>query len=111
MDFAAPAVDIYTASWEEPDDPFAAHIGPGTSFSTPMVSGIATLALSIWPEMTRPDLVAALRASAVDLGEPGRDPEFGWGRVNARDALLALPVIFRDGFEMGDVTRWNSASP
>jgi subtilisin family serine protease len=111
VDFAAPAVDIYTASWEEPDDPLAAHMGPGTSFSTPMVSGIATLALSIWPEMTRPDLVAALRASAVDLGEPGRDPEFGWGRVNARDALLALPVIFRAGFETGDATEWTSVSP
>jgi hypothetical protein len=37
VDFSAPAIDIYTASWEDPADPMAAHVGPGTSFAAPMV--------------------------------------------------------------------------
>ncbi len=108
VEFSAPAVDIYTASWSDPFDPDASHFGAGTSFSAPMVAGIAALRMSMSPDMTASDLVAALRATAVDLGPPGWDPEFGWGRVNADQALI---VIFSDGFEAGDFTAWDSSSP
>lgn len=33
---------------------------------------------------------AALRSSADDLGKPGRDPYYGYGRVNAFKAVSAL---------------------
>lgn len=113
VDFSAPAIDIYSASWSDPTNPSAAHFGDGTSFSTPMVSGIATLCLSIWPTMTRSDLLYVLKKFAVDLGAPGWDPEFGWGRVNAHTALVACQnaVIFIDGFETGDLTQWSSSLP
>lgn len=32
-------------------------------------------------------LVATLHRSALDLGEPGRDREYGYGLVQAKDAL------------------------
>lgn len=112
LDFVAPGVDIYTASFDDPFSSTAFHVGPGTSFSTPMVTGIASLGFAIRPAMTKDELVDALKASAVDLGAPGWDPEYGWGRVNAHEALQVLEsLLFFDDFETGDLSRWDSSSP
>jgi subtilisin family serine protease len=111
LDFMAPGVDIYTASFDDPNSPNAFHFGDGNSFATPMVTGIASLALAIKPSLTKNQLYNALKESAVDLGDPGPDDEYGWGRVNAYDALLAVARIFEDGFETGDLNEWNSSSP
>ena len=59
----------------------------GTSFATPLVSAIAS-----WVAVARPRLNTIqrgnlLRASAFDIGAPGRDPLFGYGRVDLRRAL------------------------
>ena len=111
VDFAAPGDDIYSASWADPDTASAFHLEDGTSFSTPLVSGIASLGLSIWPSMTQDDLYAALQASSVDLGAPGHDKFFGWGRVNAYATLDIRRTIFMDGFESGDTSAWDSSVP
>ncbi len=111
LDFMAPGVGIYTASFADPNSPRAFHFGDGNSFATPMVTGIASLARAIKPSLTRQELYDALKESAVDLGDPGQDDEYGWGRVNAYDALLAVARIFEDGFETGDPNTWNSSSP
>jgi serine protease len=111
LDFMAPGVGIYTASFADPDNPSAFHLGDGNSFATPMVTGIASLALALKPSLTMSELYDALKESAVDLGDPGPDDEYGWGRVNAYDALLAVARIFEDGFENGDLSEWNSFSP
>ena len=76
-----------------------------------MVTGIAALALAIKPSLTTNQLYNALKESAVDLGDPGPDDEYGWGRVNAYKALLAVARIFESGFETGDLKEWNSSSP
>jgi subtilisin family serine protease len=112
LDFTAPGVAIYTASWEDPDNPLAFHVGDGTSFACPMVSGIASLGLSIRPAMTRAELVYALKESAVDLGAPGKDPDFGWGRVNAYQALVMIrELVFFDDFESGNLSAWSVSVP
>lgn len=120
VQFAAPAVGIYTAPFPDPSNPTQSnpsnpvgfHVGDGTSFAAPMVTGITTLALAIRPELTKAELVFALRQSAVDLGAPGRDPEFGWGRVNAHGALqVVASMLFWDGFETGDTTKWDLVLP
>ena len=70
----------------------------GTSMATPFAVGIAALALSaaIDPNVNALGVgsrlsVSALRTilenSSVDLGEPGYDTTFGWGRVNALGAV------------------------
>lgn len=59
----------------------------GTSMATPHVSGVAALLISAGVATT-PDLIRhVLQSTAKDLGPPGFDPEYGWGRV---DALAAL---------------------
>jgi len=59
----------------------------GTSGSCPVVAGVAALILSVEPNLTSEEVRHYLCRSAHDLGEPGRDDYYGWGRVDARAAL------------------------
>ena len=59
----------------------------GTSGAGPVVAGVAALILSVEPELTNEEVRHFLERSAIDLGEPGRDDYYGWGRVDARAAL------------------------
>lgn len=59
----------------------------GTSFSAPIVSGVAVLYRSAFATLTAEDFREALRATAFDLGDPGYDPCFGYGLANAGRVL------------------------
>lgn len=59
----------------------------GTSFSSPYVAGTAGLVLTLRGDLGTQDLACVLKASADDKGPPGRDPEYGWGRLNAFRAV------------------------
>lgn len=59
----------------------------GTSMAAPIVSGVAALVKSAHPQLSAAAIVARLKKTADDLGSPGRDGEFGYGRVNAEKAL------------------------
>jgi subtilisin family serine protease len=59
----------------------------GTSASTPIAAGVAALILSVEPNLTNDEVRHFLCRSAKDLGAPGRDDYYGWGRVDARAAL------------------------
>jgi subtilisin family serine protease len=69
-------------------DPVAGPVGPdyrttgsGTSFSTPLVAGMAVLARQLEPPWhTAEDLVLAMRASGTLRGSP--NPKMGWGIPN-----------------------------
>lgn len=66
-------------------------INDGTSFSSPHVAGIAALMLSIQPRLTPGRIARILAQTADDLGAPGLDDSYGYGRVNAVRALNAIP--------------------
>jgi subtilisin family serine protease len=59
----------------------------GTSASCPIMAGVAALILSVEPNLTNEEVRHYLCRSAKDLGDPGRDDHYGWGRVDARAAL------------------------
>jgi len=59
----------------------------GTSFSAPLTAGLAALIYSANPSLTPNQIEQILETSAVDLGEPGYDYHYGWGRINATKAL------------------------
>ena len=63
----------------------------GTSMASPHAAGVAALVLSKNPALTPDQVRQVLRASAQDLGTPGWDPLFGYGRVNARRAVEQTP--------------------
>jgi thermitase len=61
----------------------------GTSMASPFVTGLVGLILSRRPELTVDEVTTLLEKTAKDLGEPGLDPLYGYGRVDAHLALVA----------------------
>jgi thermitase len=86
VELAAPGVDIYSTYWDNTYRSMS-----GTSMSTPHVSGVAALVWSQFPNMTRDWIRAQLRYAADDLGAPGFDDYYGYGRINARKAVEQAP--------------------
>jgi serine protease len=63
----------------------------GTSMAAPHVAGVAALMKTVAPAMTPADFEALLIGGvlAEDLGAPGRDDTFGWGMIDAYEAVIA----------------------
>ena len=70
----------------------------GTSFSAPIVSGVAALAWSINPDLRPVSIMKAVVDSTLDLGSPGKDSTYGYGAVDAAGAVAqaARTTIVRD---------------
>ncbi len=60
----------------------------GTSFSAPITAGVAALILAANPGLTGQQAFSIIRESADDLGPSGWDPGYGYGRVNAANAVM-----------------------
>jgi len=58
-----------------------------TSGACPIAAGVVALILSIEPDLSNVEVRDFLERSAKDLGDPGKDDYYGWGRVDARAAL------------------------
>ncbi|EMF6668126.1 autotransporter outer membrane beta-barrel domain-containing protein [Serratia marcescens] len=59
----------------------------GTSMSAPLVSGAAAVVMSRFPYMTAEQISSVLKTTATDLGAPGIDERFGWGKINLKEAM------------------------
>jgi hypothetical protein len=55
----------------------------GTSSATPHTCGAVALMLSINPEMLPRDVDKVLELTSVEKGDPGKDPRYGTGRIDA----------------------------
>jgi uncharacterized protein YkwD len=67
----------------------------GTSMAGPHVAGLAGLVIAQNPARSNAQVRQVIQQSADDLGTPGRDDYFGYGRVNAERALggeLPMPT-------------------
>jgi len=84
IDLAAPGVDILTTS---PRGAF--NVVSGTSLATAHVTGVIALLMSLNQQGF--DL-NVLNNTAIDLGAPGQDPEYGHGLINVERALAGLGV-------------------
>ncbi|MEV0268888.1 type VII secretion-associated serine protease mycosin [Hamadaea sp. NPDC050747] len=84
VELSAPAKTIYSDSrggiW---------RYGTGTSDATAIVSGVAALVWSKFPQLTAAEVLHRLEATATDKGAPGRDPEYGFGAIDPIKALTA----------------------
>lgn len=66
----------------------------GSSDAAAIVSGIVALIRSEYPDMNAANVVNRILLSAVDQGAPGRDPQFGFGSVDAERALtMEIPTV------------------
>ena len=84
IDLAAPGAGIFTTSVGG-----AYASGTGTSFAAPIVAGVAALVISAKPSLTAQQVQDILKQNADDLGTPGWDSSYGWGRVNAARSVAA----------------------
>src|SRR5205823_3235257 len=62
----------------------------GTSMACPHVSGLVALMVQGNPSLKVDEIETILRESAIDLGAPGNDNDFGRGRIDARKACGSL---------------------
>lgn len=70
----------------------------GTSMATPHASGVAALIWAAAPTASAAEVLAAIKATATDLGAKGYDASYGNGLVNALDAAKKLnPAAFSSG--------------
>lgn len=60
----------------------------GTSMASPVVAGVAALVWANEPSLTNKQVANRLFETADDLGESGKDILFGYGKVNAKKALM-----------------------
>jgi thermitase len=80
VDLAAPGTDILSTSKAG-----GYHRMSGTSMSAPFVSGLAGLLAS--RGMSADSIRQRMQTSAKDLGPAGDDPRFGYGRIDADNAV------------------------
>jgi len=73
----------------------------GTSFSTPLVSGLAALIKSHFPNLSNSEIRAKIETSARDIGAPGWDDEFGFGIIDFQAALIGSIHAVNDAFNVG----------
>ena len=85
VDISAPGVGIWSTQWTPEGDTYAPE--NGTSPAAPYVSGVAGLVWSVRPDLSNDAVRCVLEASADDKGTPGKDSDYGWGRVNALKAV------------------------
>ncbi len=95
-------VDIYapgtvvspTGFYDDPKlDPNSSYgIISGTSFSCPLVAGIAALYKAKYPYAKPNQIAEAINLTATDLGESGHDDIFGYGRISISDLMSFVPL-------------------
>jgi len=99
LDFSAPGAGIWTTdrtgSLGYASGDYAQL--DGTSFASPNAAGVAALVLSAAPWLTADQLEQVLRQTAVDLGPAGYDTGYGWGFINAYDAVRAVVPAYQPG--------------
>jgi subtilisin family serine protease len=64
----------------------------GTSQAAPHVAGLAALLRSMNSALTPDNIQKIIQSTAVDLGPPGWDVDYGHGRINVQAALEAVAV-------------------
>ncbi|RZU13870.1 type VII secretion-associated serine protease mycosin [Kribbella rubisoli] len=101
VDLAAPGYDITSTSPRAGTpagyEPYFLGLA-GTSFSSPIVAGVAALVRNKWPTFTPAQVMARLKATARDAGPRGNDPYYGAGILDAYAALGGAPTT---DFAMG----------
>ena len=104
VDLVAPGETIYTTI---PGSMYDGDSSSGTSFSAPMVAGVAALLQANQPDQSANGIADHLKRTAVPL------PSWAsYGRLSARDALETpmLPLLSVESIEINDSLAWGATN-
>ncbi len=90
MDFVAPGNGVFTTN--SSSNTSYANVS-GTSFASPIAAGVAALLKSADPSMTADEIEDLMKTTAVDLGNPGLDIYYGYGRVDSGNAMTNVGTL------------------
>ncbi|MEH6781064.1 MAG: S8 family serine peptidase [Rhodoglobus sp.] len=97
---AAPSEDLVGVA------PGGSHVlWNGTSGATPIVAGIVALVRAAHPELDAANVINRIVTTAHDTGAPGPDAIYGFGLIDAEDAVNAN-VSLVDENPMGSLADW-----
>ncbi|HHW87686.1 MAG TPA: peptidase S8 [Chloroflexi bacterium] len=88
LDLTAPGYRIFSTYHDLQQNGGYAFMS-GTSMASPFVTGLVGLLASFAPNLTGAEIYDLMTTTADDLGEPGKDAVFGFGRINVYRALVA----------------------
>ncbi len=101
VELIAPGVNVFST---ESGNDYATDTG--TSYAAPCAAGCAALALAVNPALTRDELRQIMRDTADKIGgvtydANGHHDDYGFGRVNAHQAVLEARRTLTDGVTLG----------
>ncbi|HEX5621100.1 MAG TPA: S8 family serine peptidase [Solirubrobacteraceae bacterium] len=108
VDLSAPGEQVMTAvppALDGDGTKDGYELQSGTSFSAPMVAAAVAWVKAVRPTLSGDQLTQAVRLSASDLGNPGWDPDTGFGLLSVAGALQ-IPTPPRDPGEPNDDIVW-----
>jgi type VII secretion-associated serine protease mycosin len=85
VDVSAPGVDLTSTRLGSAESYATGY--SGTSFSAPIVAGVAALARKRFPGQSQAEIAGKIRRGARDRGPHGVDPVYGFGVVDVRGAV------------------------
>ncbi|MCC6477270.1 S8 family serine peptidase, partial [bacterium] len=100
-EISAPGVNIYSSY---PGGGYSTM--SGTSMAGPHVAGVVALMREACPDCDHITIKEAIMQTALDQGTTGQDNTYGWGVINAYDAVIAVSTL---GHLVGNVS--DGASP
>jgi len=86
VDLVGPAVNVYTTNRSG-----SYSTNSGTSFACPLAAGLTALIFSANPKLTPNQVEKTLKTGCDDLGTPGVDNIFGYGRIEVLGSLSRVP--------------------
>jgi hypothetical protein len=93
VDVSAPGVDVLSTL---PGRQYG--LLSGTSMACPHTSGLAALIKTVNPALTHEQIVRVIQRTVDDLGAPGRDQVFAYGRINASAAVNDSVVLPQESY-------------
>jgi subtilisin family serine protease len=94
-DLLAPGDGVYSL-WKSG----LTNVLSGTSQAAPHVAGVAALLRTLNPQLDAVDVELAIETSCDDLGNAGKDSDFQWGRLNAREAVARASMLTLEKLSM-----------